>query len=541
MTVQAEPVEHEISPEGGVQTEILLLRREIALRKRELELRKSHAIEFFRPHAKQELFFAAAEYRFRYARTGNRFGKSEMGACEDIAFALGYRPWYPEGNPLRTLGLPKHPTKGVIVTTDWDKSSEVFTEQEGENKGKLFKYIPAGAIESVTRNHSGAIDRIVVRHVSGGLSVIHLDTVKSYKQNPLGQESSSWDWVHVDEPCPEGMWKALVRGLTDRGGKAWFTCTPISEPWIDLQFVPNIEDQSKENLGVIANEQNSRWMMTGSMDDNPHLSSEDIALTLSWYTPEEQEARRKGIPIAYSGIVYKEFDWNVHVRRETPIGWSSWDEPPADYTLRFAIDYHPRKPHAVMFIATSPQGMNYVYAELWTDVLMNELVDEIRCVLRGRESTIPGLIDPLASTPNRVTDLTAIDEILRLGLPVMPATKDPHNGILKVKQLLASRDRTGQPLIVFNGNLPRTLFEISRGFVWDGDKQKPVKNNDDMMENFYRLCLQGLDYIEPSDTYYIPRIGQFANTFDTSLDFGVELDYADKPSKLAIREKRYRR
>lgn len=522
--------------------DLALARRELALERRQEELRRTNQIAFFHPHEKQQLFFTNAAFRFRYARTGNRFGKSEMGAAEDISFALGYRPWLSGSDPMRTLGIPRHPTKGLIVTTDWDKSKEVFTEQEGTNLGKLFKYIPSSALGQPTRNHSGAIDRIPVRHISGGWSIIHLDTVKSYKQNPLGQESSVWDWVHIDEPCPEGMWKAILRGLTDRGGRAWFTCTPLSEPWIDESFVPNLEDQTRADLGAISDDLTSRWMMTGSMDDNPHLKAEDIALFMSFLTEEEQQARRNGIPLAYSGIVYKEFNWNTHVRRDPPAGWKSWSTPPANYCIRYAIDYHFRKNDAVLFLATSPQDITYVWAELWQQMLLEDEVREIKNILAGRVA-LPGYVDPLASTPNKMTEVTAMDEYRRLGLAVVPATKDPVNGIRAVKANLKARTKHGDPVLVFNAALPRTLFEISRGFIWDEDQNKPIKENDDMMENLYRLCLQGLSYVEPAeDSAWEPSPGpDFSDNVIELTDF-VERDWAaETASRKAKFLARYRK
>jgi hypothetical protein len=513
MLLQTEPVQNEVP--------LPLLRRQVALSRRLKELDKDNQIHFFTPHTKQELFFEAARYRFRYARTGNRFGKSEMGTAEDVAFALGYRPWYPEGHPLRTLGIPNFPTKGLIICISWAKSREIFTETEQGNLGKLWKYIPKSKIVDTSKNHSGFFNRFVVEHISGGRSVIMIDTVEGFKNNKKAQESSVHDWVHIDEPIPEEMWKSIVRGLTDRGGRAWFTCTPIDEPWIDQQFVPDLESQSKADLGTIANEKDSRWMMTGSMDDNPHLSKSDIELTLSWYTEEERETRRSGRPAAYSGIVYKEFNWNVHVRKDAPPGWKAWHIPPDDYTIRFAIDYHPRKPHHVLFIATSPQDYQYVYAEVHASCLMKELMADIKAILKFRDPTVPGLIDPLASTPNQVTDITPMEELQRLGLPLIPATKDPSNGILKVKELLSARDRSGRPLILFNPNCARTMFEISRGFVWDEDTNKPVKKNDDAMENLYRLALQDLSYVEPSSTFtssntYVASEPDYSNVINLS-------------------------
>lgn len=514
---------------ASAPTEILLLRRELALRKREAELRRDNEIRFFGPHFKQNCFFGAAGYRRRYARTGNRFGKSEMGACEDVAFALGYRPWYAEGDPRRVLGIPTHCTKGLIVTIDWDKSEEIFTcQDDGANRGKLFKYIPKDAFVEATKNHSGAIDRIVVRHISGENSVIHLDTVQSYKQSKKSQESSAWDWVHIDEPCPEQMWKAIARGLVDRNGKAWFTCTPIDEPWIDQKFVPDLEMQSKESTEDVTSA--DHWMMTGTTRDNPYNSEDSIRMFESELTPEEIETRINGRPAAYAGVVCKEFNWNVHVwsHEEPPPGWSSFSKPPPHFAIRYAIDYHPRKNNAVLFIATSDKDIHYVFEELWTPDLIHEMVGDIKRICPS--PVVPSPVDPLASTPNKVTDLSFMEELQNLGLPVIPATKDPGNGIIGIRKLLKERQKgSAEPVIYFFKSCARTLFEISRGWVWDEDTNKPKKQNDDMMENLYRLVLQGLFYIPPADFddyHTIPERSEFSGVSDPN-----EFDQVVRPSR----------
>lgn len=519
--------------------ELMLMRRQLQLERRRIELQQNNAIFFYKPHPKQKLFHEAADYHYRYGRTGNRFGKSEMGAAEDVSFALGYRPWLPVGDPNRTRGIPNHATKGLIVSVDWDKSEEAFTSEE---TGKLWKYIPKDALIGYEKNHSGSIDLIRIRHISGTVSTVQLDTVKSYKQNKLGQETSFWDWIHYDEPPEEGMYKANIRGLMDNDGRVWFTCTPLEQPWIDMLFVPDIQEQTKSDIGVDAH--GDFWMMTGATDDNPHLNEAAIERVMSQYTEEERATRRTGIPRAYAGIVYANyFQWETHVRKEPPKGWKSWMQPPADHTLRFAIDYHPRKPHHVLFIATSPFEYHYVYAELFVSCIMSDLVADIRLCLHLREPTVPGLIDPLADTPNRVTDITPLEEVLRLGLPVMPATKDPYNGILKAKEILKVRDREGSPIIVFNLALRRTLFEIARGYVWDEETNKPKKENDDAMENFYRLCLQGLNYIEPAtdEDYKAPKLPDFHRPVDISLtEFAFAGDQREKRKQEAFNA-RYRR
>lgn len=532
--------------EVDIQTRLALARRQLELERRRMELLKENQLEFYCPHAKQADFHAAALYHYRYARTGNRFGKSEMGAAEDVAFAIGYRPWIPEGNPLRTLGIPAHPTKGLIVTTDWDKSEEIFTSfEDGPNLGKLWKYLPKSKLypdpeHCFTRNHSGSIDKIRVKHISGGVSTINFDTVKSFKQNKLGAESSTWDWIHYDEPPPEERYNADIRGLIDRDGRVWFTCTPLEEPWIDAKFIKDAEQQTMSSLNVA---EGDFWMMTGNTDDNPYNTQEAIERVMSQYPEEEQQTRRTGIPRAYFGLVYgNEFDWKAHISKEPPVGWVDWHVPPPNYTIRLAIDYHPRKPHHVLFIATSPFEYQYVYAEVFLSCIMDELFSEIKLVLAGRRPTTPGLIDPLAETENRVTDVSPMDRLMQLGLPLIPATKDPHNGILECKKLLKARDRNGNAILQVNPACRRFVMEISRGYMWDKDTNKPKKDKDDAMENFYRLALQGLSYVEPAEDsdFDLPTAPvDLSNVIIRPDEFGAdpfeETEIADRRARYASR------
>jgi hypothetical protein len=117
--------------------------------KRAVELRQSYGINFYRPHYKQHLFHSSSALH-RYLRTGNRFGKSECGICEDIAHCLGGRSWYrcafdildgeknvrlshPGGlnHPLITQGIPQHPVKGLILVVDWEMAKKIFTNRDG--------------------------------------------------------------------------------------------------------------------------------------------------------------------------------------------------------------------------------------------------------------------------------------------------------------------------------------------------------------------------------------------------------------------------
>ena len=462
----------------------------------------------YEPHHKQDLFHRAGKYRLRYVRTGNRFGKSTMGAAEDVAWALGYRPWYPEGDEARYAGIPQRAIKLLILCADWDKCEEIFTNQvEGAGKGKLFKFIPKDSFVNAIKNQSGKVCEIQIKSIHGGISSICLDTVKSFKSNSMGQESSNWDAIHVDEPICEEMWVANSRGLMDTEGSAWFTCTPISEMWINDLFIPDGNYRDKMSDGFVANRTISvgevkidieSWMITGSTHDNERISDKAKALFIASLTEEQRETRIDGRPAQLTGCIYKEFRPEIHVPLNLMKHWKDWDCPPADYTIRVAVDTHPSTPHAVLFVATAPTGHNFFFSEIFEKVFVKDLCERIKERLAGRDP-LRVLLEQAAYNDDPFDGVTIADEFYAAGLPVEKATKDLSYGILKVQQELGKRDEKGRPWLNFSPYLTRTFFEFDR-YVWNPKTGKPVDKNDHMMECLYRLILTGLEYVAPEPT-----------------------------------------
>lgn len=499
---------------------------------RQQRLREENGLNFYLPHPKQDLFHRAGEIKRRYARTGNRFGKSDMGAAEDCAFALGYRPWYPEGDPARTAGIPRHSTKGVIVCQDWDKAQEVFTNtEEGAARGKLFRFLPKDSIVNIKRGRSGGgIAEVTIKSIHGGHSKIHIETVRSFVQNPLGMESSDWDWIHVDEPCPRKMWIALARGLVDRDGSAWFTCTPLTEPWINDYFIPR--DRTRDTFDkpeifkekveytdvieevvdgelvqeeVTIEEYIDMWVVMGQSSDNPYNSKRGLARYIAELNPEEIECRTKGIPLALSGLVYKDFDLNLHVygkghQLECPHGWKDEVTPPKDYTIRTFIDPHPKIPHAVLHFATSPTGQTFIFREMFRPGLISDITEHVKAQVEGY-FVRDFLIDPLAYITNPITGTCMADEFYNAGIPVAKAVKDLAYGILKTQAKFRERDEHGNATIFVHRSCSRFLYEIDR-YVWNEKGEKPVDEDDHMMENLYRAVLSGLTFVENTENNY---------------------------------------
>lgn len=481
--------------EETLEIDPFLARRKLELKKKMLALVKAFGLKYYRPHKKQQLFHEAADYRFRLGRCGNRFGKSDMGVSEDLAFALGERVWLDKDDPMRYHGIPEHPTKGLVIVADDDKIDEIFTGNGSKGHvGKIWKKLPKDLIVGQKRGSSGTIINLRIKGKYGE-SVIDFDTRAAFKNNPMGSESSDYDWCHVDEPIEEAHWKAILRGLTDRGGKAWFTCTLIEQPWINDMFFGGPENATKEAFTIETETgRKTHWSITGSIYDNPYLSKEDIEDFFNTLTEDERQCRIHGIPLHLSGVIYKEFDRTKHVLSSVPAGWQAYNQPPMDYTIHFAIDPHPRTPHAVLFIAVSPLGTAFVYDEIFQATTTDDLAKQILQRIQGR-NVWTKIMDPAAWIVDQRYLTCMSDDFAKFGLfGVTKAPKDLVRGIPEVKRVLKE---TGK---LFVSPMCRTfLWEIGR-YSW-ADQQgvptnKPIDKDDHMMENLYRLCLRGLDYFE---------------------------------------------
>jgi hypothetical protein len=466
--------------------------------------------------------------RHRYLRAGNRFGKSDMDAAEGVAWCVGERTWYKhqfnvlakrlddevythhtheghENHPFVRCGIPNRPVKVLLIVQDWDMATEIFTEESPSNPGKLWKLIPKDKYLGLHRNHSGAIDLIEFK--SG--SRFYIETIKSFKQDPQSSESRDFDLIIVDEPCPQEMYNANARGLIDRSGQTVFGLTPLREPWINDFFVPNKAAQNAVEKGAELLE-GRKWMIVGSIHDNPYLKEEDIEDYLSSLSDAERACREKGLPLDRAGLIYKDFSYDAHVLYDPPKGWKDDWSPPENCCVYYAIDWHPSKPHAVLFIAVTPTGHAIAYACLFdsSDHTHEGLAARIHEVI-GNSFVAGALCDPLAWTEAPSTGTTNADDLMQYGLFLEKAVKDPRRGIPTVEALLKRRDPldSERGMFLVGHHLTRVLWEIDR-YNWGEDGLPDKKQNFHMMEDLYRLVIHGLTYVEPptaDDSTSIPE------------------------------------
>jgi hypothetical protein len=483
----------------------VLLERKQQLLAKEAVFKQTFGLCYYRPHQYQDRFHRAGASKHRLWESGNRGGKSTGGVAEDCAHLIGFRPWYKDGDPGQRAGIRQASNKGVVVTTDWDKVDEIFTSQRG-TEGKLWQMLPRGFVRSTRRNHSGAIE--LVECTNG--STLRFDTVKSWLTNPQGSESSDYDFIHVDEPCPEGQYKAAARGLIDRDGKDWFTLTPLTEPWIHDMFFPD------RRIKAVLVQEGAKWAQRTSTYDNPYLTADAIQDYEDTLTEDEKQCRMLGVPLELSGLVFKEFDWDTHVLSCVPNGWRGYSDPPINYTIMYAIDPHPQTPHHVLFLAVDPTGAMFLYDEIYQHCTIEELSEKInaRLVTKVRHPDgdywetkarfcVRQIADPAAFATFPILNVKSgkhfsmADEFGEHGLFLSKASKAREHAILETKRVLRSKTLNGVAMLSVSPQLQETLFEFGH-WCWDERENKPRDDRDHAMENLGRLLLEEPKWIDPA-------------------------------------------
>ena len=310
----------------------------------------------------------------------------------------------------------------------------------------------------------------------------------SNSQQSRVHEGWDGDLILYDEPCKRDIYIANARGLVDRKGREVFAATLLEEPWIDREIVRKTGDDGKPDKSVF-------WV-TGDSHDNVGygITEEGLDQLANKLRPDEYEARIKGIPAYKSGLIlnfnrlYSERGGHLVERFKIPLDWM----------VDIAIDIHPRKEQAILFIATDPRGDRYLCQEIWDHGNAKWVAEAIvKAVQYNSYRVNRVVIDPLAKGDgnNDETMYEVIASILmRYDMVLETATKDKEQGILEIKNHLMGPNK--KPSLFFFDDMVRTIYEIE-GWMWDKETQKASKEDDDMMENLYRLLLLNTQWSPP--------------------------------------------
>lgn len=465
-----------------------LLAKKEALLLQKKQYQDENKIEFFDkppnpgpnpPQAK--LLQAWGDSRFKiFAFTGgNRSGKTTIGCLITICTAAGEWIW----NGERILFPHNKPRKIRIVGQDWEKHIKTVVVPE------LLKWWPKNRPLKVKKNSLG-VESFFIDEMTG--STIE---IMSNKQESELHEGWHGDLIYYDEPPRREIRIANARGLVDRRGRELFCMTLLKEAWVDRDVIKAVDEKT-------GRPDRSVFSVNATIYDNVGfgLDAEGVEQFAKTLNPEEREARLDGKPSYLSGLICKNFDRVKHLVERFKI--------PSDWPVDISFDIHPRKPQAVLFIATHPYGKRYVCFEIWDNGDGTYIAEEaMRIVSRFNLRVNRVLIDPLSKSDanSDETGNTTFDKInmvlMRHGLVLEVATKDKTSGILEINNHL--KGPNNEPSLFFFDDLVITIRQVE-GWVYEdkGDNVgKPSKVDDDMPENLYRLLLLDTKYEPPDDDF----------------------------------------
>ncbi len=411
-------------------------------------------------HQKQ-LAFHRDTRRNRWLFGGNRTGKTVAGAVETV--------WHARGNhPFRNID---HPTRGWVVSLTGEVQREVAQRE-------ILKWLnPDWIVKIVTRKgkadepETATIDFIVVRHQSGGESIIGF---KSCDQGRERFQGASLNYVWFDEEPPGDVYEECRMRVVDTCGDIWGTMTPLKGlSWVyDRIYVNDRNDKDIVSFFM-------------SWEDNPYLSEKELQALESTLSPQELEARKYGRFVSVGGLVYGEFDANIHVIEPFAV--------PPEWQDNISIDPGYTNPLSCHFYACDGDGNVYVAGEHYAaEMTVEQHVEEIDALARElgwkRSETgyLEALIDSAATQRTAASQRSVSDLFLEHGILCNPrVNKGKFAGIQRVKEYL--RLRTGADgekhpkLFVFDTCV--NMIREFKTYRWASNlREEPRKENDHAMD-----------------------------------------------------------
>ena len=418
--------------------------------------------ELYAQHMK--FFELGANYVTRAFMAGNRVGKTEGGGGYELTLHLtGRYPFWWKGRRFDhaidswAAGDTKETVRDILQFKLMGKEGEYGTG-----------LIPGEDIVKFVRrpNGGGALDYVLVRHQSGGISKV---AFKSYDQGREAFQGTEKHVILLDEESNESIRSECSMRLGTTNGLLMETFTPLRglTPVV-LNYLGPDADVPVDRVG----RNGTQALVMAGWDDVPHLTPAMKERLLADCEPHLREARSKGVPSLGSGAIYPVLETEITV-----------DD--------FVIPKHWRRVYgldvgwnctAAVFGAIDPEtDVVYLYSLHYQG--KQEPSSHVAGI-RARGAWIKGTIDP-ASRGRSQKDGEQLLEIYQdLGLDLTPADNSVESGLFEVHQRLA----TGR-LKVFKSL--KAWFAEYRIYRRD-EKGHIVKKNDHAMDATRYLIVSGI-------------------------------------------------
>lgn len=428
---------------------------------REQKFRQNDALALYnrdRVHQKQ-MAFHRSNKRNRWVFGGNRSGKTECGAVETIWLARGIHPYRENKDNVR----------GWVVSLTREVQRDVA-------QAKILKYLSPRYIEEIVMVSGkkgapeyGIIDHIAVKNSFGGTSVIGF---KSCDQGREKFQGTSLDFVWFDEEPPEDIYSECRMRVFDRAGCIFGTMTPLK----GLTWVYDEIELNERNDDEV-------WAIHMEWKDNPYLDENEVDNMLKITSESEQESRRFGKFTTGEGLVYPEFNPDVHVIEPFPI--------PREWQSNISIDPGLNNPTSCHFYAVDYDGNLYVVGEHYArGKSVDYHVEKIKEIAKtlnwhtDSKGRLSALIDSASNQRTLASEKSVAELFYEKGILVNTnVNKDLYSGIQRVKSLLCQQP----PRLYIFKTCVNMIREI-KGYWW-GANDRPKKIDDHAMDELRYMVM----------------------------------------------------
>lgn len=364
-------------------------------------------------------------------------------------------------------------------------------DEENQQYVEFMRLFPKEFIKKdiTSRNH-----HVIARDPKGGSDnkieflskKQELDAFMSVQRSSLYQDEEieriKWD---------ENLTRLLIPGSRGTGGDTTITLTPVrgldwtfdsiwrraskifrSKVICDKFGFPRVETKNIDS-GI--------EVFCWAADDNPLMDKFTLKRHFQKWEGDDDEMamRRYGVFRQVSGRIYKSFDEAIH-----KISWDKcWDANTFRYYWHFRIiDYHPRKPWYVSWVAATPTHEWFIWNELVAShdhVVSIDLRDQIKSeslLDEDDEYCRTTLVDPLAKVKQPNTGFSVFDDITMGELGLRKCTSaDTKNeqGRMNIKARLKNSLISGVPGNNLDKNSPPDIrFGHYRPTIWFFDNCK---------------------------------------------------------------------
>lgn len=317
--------------------------------------------------------------------------------------------------------------------------------------------------------------------------------------------SSEYDIVYVQEATEltENDWEAITTRL--RNGKVSFQ-----------QLMADANPDVPTHWLKVRCDTNKTHMIRSRHEDNPVLFEQRKDGSTGGLTPEGKSYMgkldaltgvrymrlRKGIWCAAEGLVYEEWDPEIHLHKAIKC-------PPISWTRYITVDFGFTNPMVVQFWAEDEDGRLYLYKELYrTKTLVEDMAPLIKEGMNLKREPRPRAIICDHDAEGRAT----LEK--HLGMHTVAAKKSVEDGIQAVKARMKRSEADGRPKIylcedaiverdkaLVDVKKPSCTLEEVVGYIWDRGttlaqnngkppKEVPVKEDDHGMDAMRYMIAQ---------------------------------------------------